>query len=192
MKQAGKASQDIALATEFWTQNQDRGLCRRGLLQKIRPLALTNAAIATLRPAHINEKNKCRRSYLTAKLVKTNSSFYLQICRDAYNAVLFLSRKRTHYEPTLPQSLPTLSPPKRWFSPKLTWSQYVLFLLTLPQWQSRKKEPSQNKWQSQWEWLQNEIMWVKRLIKADSRVIKTNLSLLLSKEEIIHMQCYCK
>lgn len=67
VKQTGNASQEIELTITFRTQNQHRGLCRRGLLQKIRPLALTNAAIATLRPAHITEKNKCRRSYLTAK-----------------------------------------------------------------------------------------------------------------------------
>lgn len=55
------------------TQNQ-RGLCRRGRLQKILPLALTNAAKATLKPAHINEKKKCRRSYRPVEKKNETSS----------------------------------------------------------------------------------------------------------------------
>lgn len=51
----------------FGTQIYDRGLCRRGRLQKTRPLALTNAAKATLMLAHIIEKNKCLKSYRTAE-----------------------------------------------------------------------------------------------------------------------------
>lgn len=43
-------------------QNQHRGLFRRGLLQKIRPFALTNAAIAKLKHPHKIENNTWRES----------------------------------------------------------------------------------------------------------------------------------
>lgn len=43
-------------------QNQHRGLFRRGRLQKIRPFALTNAAIAKLKHPHMIENNTWRES----------------------------------------------------------------------------------------------------------------------------------
>lgn len=46
------------VAQGFRIQNQ-QGLCRRGRLQKTRPLALTNAAITRLIPTQTKEKNRC-------------------------------------------------------------------------------------------------------------------------------------
>lgn len=70
-----KLTVDVAEGEIF--ENQRLGWWRRGRLQKMRPLAFTNAAIAKLMLAHIKENNRFHISTRTTREQETDQYQYV-------------------------------------------------------------------------------------------------------------------